>query len=183
MPGWNATSEMIRLAAGDRRGYGMLPAYDELMLQPDTLPPSTAPPKTPVVLYDGKCRICDRESRRLVDAIADDDDAAERTGRTRRLVRMDFQAPGVLEQFPGITHEQCMQAMVLVDADGLVYSGAEAVARALAIRSRIGRLALLYYIPGVRQLCDRLYRWIAERRYRLSGCPDGACDLHRTDNR
>jgi predicted DCC family thiol-disulfide oxidoreductase YuxK len=154
--------------------------YHAAMTSTDPLPSSTTPPPTPVILYDGNCRICERESRRLIGSDADRDGTSGDDG-SPRLTRLNFHEPGVLDRFPGITHDQCMQAMVLIDARGRVYHAAEAVARALAIRSIIGRVALLYYIPGVRQLCDRMYRWIAERRYRLSGCPDGACDLHRTD--
>jgi len=33
----------------------------------------------------------------------------------------------------------------------------------------LGWLAYAYYLPGLRQLCDGLYRWIAARRYRIMG--------------
>jgi predicted DCC family thiol-disulfide oxidoreductase YuxK len=92
---------------------------------------------------------------------------------------LSFQDPGVLERFPGITHERCMRAMILVDTDGRAFTGMEAAARA------VGGIALLYYVPIVRQLLDLIYWLIARNRYRLMGkqvqqgaCEGGTCALH-----
>jgi predicted DCC family thiol-disulfide oxidoreductase YuxK len=50
---------------------------------------------------------------------------------------------------------------------------------AVALRP-IGRVAYLYYLPGLRQLLDWIYRRVARNRYKLMGttCPDGTCALH-----
>jgi predicted DCC family thiol-disulfide oxidoreductase YuxK len=124
-----------------------------------------------VVLYDGHCRICTGGARRLA--------ALARPGAVE--IR-DFQDPGVLAALPQLTHEQCMQAMQLVTPDGRVFSGAEAVVRALASRSLVGIPARLYYLPGLRQLANAAYAWVARNRYGLSGapaCDDAGCALHR----
>jgi predicted DCC family thiol-disulfide oxidoreductase YuxK len=78
-----------------------------------------------------------------------------------------------------------MQAMHLVMPDGRVYRGFEAAVRAVATRPVIGRIAYLYYLPGLRQLCDLIYSFIAKYRYRLLGkavakgeCASGTCALH-----
>src|SRR6187399_1794073 len=123
-----------------------------------------------VVLYDGHCRICTGGARKLA-ALA----------RPGAIEMRDFQEPGVLAAFPQLTHEECMQAMQLVTPDGRVFAGAEAVVRALASRTIIGIPARLYYVPGLRQLADAAYAWIARNRYRLSGapaCDDAGCALH-----
>src|SRR5262245_5324045 len=93
----------------------------------------------PAILYDGHCRFCVAAVKKL----------------TRFLPRggyqaLDFQDPDVLPRFPGITHAQAMRAMIFVDARGRVFSGMEAAARAVSLRGA-GKLALLYYLPGVRQ--------------------------------
>ena len=93
----------------------------------------------------------------------------------------DFHGEGVLDAFPGVTREACMEAMQLVLSDGRVVHGAEAVARVLATRRIVGCVAWLYYVPGLRQLLDLVYAWIARRRYRISVraglCEDGVCHL------
>src|SRR5262245_219156 len=85
-----------------------------------------------------------------------------------------LQDPGVLERFPGVTRERAMKEMIYIDARGRVFGGAEAAVRALGLRA-VGRLAFLYYVPGLKQLFDLLYRAIANRRYKISGmtCDDG----------
>src|SRR5205807_1384518 len=100
------------------------------------------------------------------------------------VVAVDFQHPGVLDNFPGITHDACMQAMHLVTPDGRVFKGFEAIVRAIGTRRFLGGIAYLYYLPGLRQLCDRLYKFVASHRYQFWGnktqetCESGACALH-----
>jgi predicted DCC family thiol-disulfide oxidoreductase YuxK len=126
------------------------------------------------VLYDGHCKFCTAQSRNLV--------ALAKRGAVEAV---NFQAPGALEHFPGLTHDACMTAMHLIAPDGRVYRGFEAAVQAVATRPIFGRLAYLYYLPGLRQLLDRLYAYIAANRYRFWGkppsaddCPDGTCSLH-----
>src|SRR5262249_23580334 len=149
-----------------------------LMSAPSTQEPApprqTRPPGRYVVLYDGHCKLCTRGARKLV--------ALARPGAVEAA---SFQEPGVLERFPGLTHAACMQAMYLVAPDGRLFRGFEAAVRAVATRPILGVLAFLYYVPGLRQACDRLYGWIAANRYRLFGkvdpaeaCAGGTCALH-----
>jgi predicted DCC family thiol-disulfide oxidoreductase YuxK len=134
----------------------------------------TTPPGNYVLVYDGLCKFCTAGSRRFVGWM----------GRVE-TERLDFQQPGALDRFPGVTHDACMKAMQLVTPDGRVYQGAEAVARALATRRIVGRLAYIYYGPGLRQLLDWLYGRVAANRYRIMGkavaageCEGGTCALH-----
>jgi predicted DCC family thiol-disulfide oxidoreductase YuxK len=139
-----------------------------------TIQGHTTPPGRHVVFYDGHCKFCDAASRRLL-----------RLARRGAVERVDFQAPGALDAYPGLTHEACMRQMYLVTPDGRIYGGFEAAVRALATRPVLGLVAYLYYIPGLRQLLDLLYRLIAAHRYRLLGravaageCEGGTCALH-----
>jgi predicted DCC family thiol-disulfide oxidoreductase YuxK len=134
----------------------------------------TTPPGRTVVLYDGLCKFCQAGMKRLL-ALA----------KPGAIEPVDFQKPGALDRFPGLTHEACMKQMYLVTPAGKVYGGFEAAVRALATRPILGRLAFAYYLPGVRFLCDYLYATIARHRYRILGktvaagdCADGTCALH-----
>jgi len=137
-------------------------------------PLATTPPAggKPVALYDGHCRICTSQSHAL-----------ERRARGA-IVIVDFQREGALAAFPGLTHEACMKALHLVDARGRVHVGAAGVVQALrAGRPILGRLALVYYAPILRQLADLAYKLIARYRYKLFGkkkmvCTDDACAVH-----
>jgi predicted DCC family thiol-disulfide oxidoreductase YuxK len=139
------------------------------------LPQYTKPPDTNVVLYDGLCKFCTAQTGKLT--------ALARPGAVRLV---NFQEPGVLEQFPGLTHEACMQAMHLITPSGRIYRGFEAAVQALATRPLLGRIAYLYYyVPGIRWLCEAIYRQIAAHRYQIMGkaiaageCEGGTCALH-----
>jgi predicted DCC family thiol-disulfide oxidoreductase YuxK len=134
---------------------------------------TTAPGKY-VLVYDGLCKFCTAGVHRFV-----------RWMGPVEVELLDFQPPGALDRFPGLTHDACMQAMQLVTPNGRVYHGAEAAARAFATRRVVGRLAYLYYLPGLRQLLDWLYARVAANRYRIMGkavaageCEGGTCALH-----
>ena len=78
-----------------------------------------------------------------------------------------------------------MKQMYLVAPDGRLYAGFEAAVQAVATRRILGWIAYLYYVPGIRQLCDLVYRFLASHRYRLFGkiiavgeCESGMCAVH-----
>jgi predicted DCC family thiol-disulfide oxidoreductase YuxK len=126
------------------------------------------------VLYDGHCKFCTASARKLL-----------RLARPGAIELVDFQEPGVLARFPGLTYDDCMRQMYVVTPTGRAYGGFEAAVRAVATRPVLGGVAFLYYVPGLRQLCDAVYRWIAANRYRLlgktvaeGGCDGGTCALH-----
>jgi predicted DCC family thiol-disulfide oxidoreductase YuxK len=128
----------------------------------------TTPPGHDVILFDGHCRLCSAGARKL-------DRLLGSSGTELR----SFREEGGLAAFPGVAYERCEKAMQLVQADGRVVEGAEAIVRALG-RRVWGKLLYIYYVPGLRQLVDALYRVVARYRFRIAGraCPDGACSVH-----
>ena len=124
------------------------------------------------LLFDGNCRLCTEGSRRIL-----------RFARPGTVELLDFQQPGVLGRFPGLTHDECMREIKLVDAEGRVFGGLEAIVAVLATRRLLGAWAYLYYIPGLRRLFDLAYAWVARNRYRFMGrteCGSDACALHKS---
>ncbi len=132
-----------------------------------TLAPMDAP--QPVLIYDGRCRFCVREASRLARWV-------------RGGVRLEsFRDAGVIERYPGLTAAQCEQALQLIEPDGRIRSGAEAVARTLRLNPRIAPLTWVYYVPLLRSVFDRGYRIVARNRFRLRGevCTDETCGVHQ----
>lgn len=101
------------------------------------------------LLFDADCGFCQRTLTRF-----------------GRFLRSDVQ-PLPLQDWrsadPRLQPDQLRKAITLVLADGRVLTGAEAIARA------IGGIGRVYYAPGVRQLADRTYAWVARNRFRLPG--------------
>jgi len=123
-----------------------------------------------VLLFDGHCRLCTAGARKLA-----------RWARPGAVELASFQDPSVLGRFPDLTRDQCLQAMHLVEPDGHVFGGAEAVVAVLVTRGWLFAWTRLYYLPGLRWLADRAYRWVARNRYRLTGrapCDETGCVLH-----
>ena len=136
-----------------------------------TSPTHTAPPggRAWIALYDSHCRICTAGAERLA-----------RWGAPGSVELRSFQEPGVLDAFPGVTFEECMKRIVVVSPDGRLFAGAEGIARVAMTIRVLGVLAYAYYLPGIKQLAELVYRTIANNRYRLGGrtsC-DGACAIH-----
>jgi predicted DCC family thiol-disulfide oxidoreductase YuxK len=123
------------------------------------------------VLYDGQCRFCTSSAHSLRRWIGPD-----------HVVLADFQAPGVLDGYAGISRDACMKRMHVVMPNGRIFAGPEAFARMFATLRWIGWAAWVYYVPGLRQLANVVYDVIARYRYRLFGrtevCEDGTCHLH-----
>jgi predicted DCC family thiol-disulfide oxidoreductase YuxK len=118
----------------------------------------------PTLLYDGTCRFCVAQAKRL-----------------KRLSGASLQAEslyteGIRDRFPMLPlvgSDGKVGEIKFVDDRGRMSGGAEAIARALMTgRGPLAWGARLYFAPGLRQLSDVAYRAIAKRRYRLSGTCD-----------
>jgi predicted DCC family thiol-disulfide oxidoreductase YuxK len=109
----------------------------------------------PVLLYDGDCGFCTTCVRLL-----------ERTGPDAEIVA--WQLTNLAEL--GITEQQAADAVQWVQIDGTIRTGHEAIAAVLntagGIWKIIGRTTLL---PGITWVAAKLYRLVADNRYRLPG--------------
>jgi predicted DCC family thiol-disulfide oxidoreductase YuxK len=109
----------------------------------------------PVLVYDGDCAFCTGCARVL-----------ERIGPDAEIVA--WQLTDLAEL--GITEEQATDAVQLVQIDGPVHSGHEAIAAMLTsaggIWKVVGRFVLL---PGISWMAAKVYRLVADNRYRLPG--------------
>jgi len=109
----------------------------------------------PILVYDGDCAFCSRCARIL-----------ERIGPDAEIVAGQFTDLAEL----GITEEQATDAVQWVQIDGTVRSGHEAIAATLNTAGRIwniiGRMVLL---PGISWMAAKIYRLVADNRYRLPG--------------
>lgn len=68
-----------------------------------------------------------------------------------------------------MTVAECERAAWAVAPDGAKYRGAGAVEMALAVALGTTLPYRFYILPGIRQIQDRVYAWVAEHRGRLPG--------------
>ncbi len=137
-----------------------------------TLPDPDDYPAADVVIYDGECNFCRSQVARLR--------ALDCCGN--RLSFLSLHDPRVAECCPNLSHEQLMEQMYVVNTDGQLFGGSDAV------RYLSRRLPLLWpampvlHLPGTAGLWRWAYHQVAKRRYKISGrsqdCQDGACSVH-----
>jgi predicted DCC family thiol-disulfide oxidoreductase YuxK len=118
-------------------------------------PPEAGWPQAPLLIFDGECGFCRRWITRWRSMTGDLIDYAP------------YQEVG--EQFPKISQQEFVNAVQLVDTDGQIFSGAEAVFRALAQVPGKGRSLWCYrHVPGFAPVSRAVYRFVAGHRYGLS---------------
>ena len=88
--------------------------------------------------------------------------------RHRRVTTVPFQRPGLPESV-GLTYARCEETVWAVTPDGAAYGQAGGVNLILAILLGAPLPLWLYAMPGMRQVQERAYRWVAANRHRFSG--------------
>ena len=70
----------------------------------------------------------------------------------------------------GLSVDDVLSKAWYVSADSSHLSGgAEAINDTIRHVWYLRPISYLYYLPGMRQLQDRIYQWIADNRYKLPG--------------
>jgi lipase maturation factor 1 len=112
-----------------------------------------SPRAKPLMIYDGGCNFCKFWIIRWQRATA---------GRVDFLASQDER---VAREFPRLPRENFEQSVQFIETDGRVYSGAEAVFRALTY-SRFWGWCFGFYrdLPGVKPVTEGAYRFVARRR-------------------
>jgi len=109
------------------------------------------PPPKPLLTWDGECHFCRRWVERL----------DETTGGAVDYI--PFQQIG--DRFGEIPLPEFERAATLIESDGAVYSGAQAVFRALRFRSSRKWLSWSYeHVPGFGLISEALYKVISRNR-------------------
>ena len=120
------------------------------------MPPNDAAIR-PVIVYDGACPFCRKQVARI-----------RRRDRNGVFEFVPKQTPGLTVRFPRLAEGDFNTGMRLIDPDGTIHVGADAVYE-IARRLPLSRwVAPLYRVPPIRWAARRFYGWIAANRYRFS---------------
>lgn len=142
----------------------------QLSAEPSALPRPDERPGADVVIFDGDCRICTAQIRRL-----------SRFDGGGRLAYLSLHDPEVAERYPDLTHEALMADMYVIDRQGNRHRGAAAIRHLSSRLPALWWLAPALYFPGSLAVWQRLYRMFAKRRYRfgrMESCENGSCRWH-----
>ncbi|MEV5025841.1 thiol-disulfide oxidoreductase DCC family protein [Paenibacillus sp. LPE1-1-1.1] len=129
------------------------------------------------VIYDGHCNLCLASVARLRELHSKADlqfiqiQQLEAVKDTARLIphidRFDF----------GALYEK----MHVADERGQLFAGADGVVRILRTVRGFRWLSAFYRIPGMNRIADRIYRFIANRRYEWFGSTEQSCSIDGCD--
>jgi predicted DCC family thiol-disulfide oxidoreductase YuxK len=112
-----------------------------------------SPPAKPLMVFDGDCHFCSFWIRRW----------KQSTGDTVEYV--PFQSPLVAAKFPELPRERFEESVQLIEPNGAVYGGAQAVFRSLAVHPRHRFWLRLYEkVPGFAPLTEWAYGLVARHR-------------------
>src|SRR2546423_13287269 len=115
---------------------------------PDQPPQVADPPDKPLLVYDGDCKFCQlwiERWRELTGGAVDHETFQQAAARFPEIRAADFQ-----------------RAIKLIESDGRVFSGAEAIYRSLGYGSRFSFGRWSYqHIPGFAAVSELAYAFIA----------------------
>jgi predicted DCC family thiol-disulfide oxidoreductase YuxK len=109
------------------------------------------------LIYDGTCPICSS----TLEWIAEN----EKEGSFEML---PCQSEALDRRFPDVTRDNCMKAMHLVLPNGKILSGEQVLPEIFKRLRRYRPVAVLFKLPGAKVMSRILYRWFADRRYRIA---------------
>lgn len=134
------------------------------------LPTIVERPSADVVIYDGHCRFCTQQVRKLA-----------RWDFRRQLAFISLHDEGIRLRYPDLTHEQLMEQMYVVTHTGERYAGAAAFRYLTRRLPPLWILAPFLHLPFSLRLWQWAYRQVAKRRYQLlktDACEGGVCEIH-----
>ena len=140
--------------------------------------------ETLYVVYDAECELCTGAVRQLT--------GVRGTRAELRFVPLqalenerEREAPdpsGLPESPARLDPDALRDKLHVVQADGAVFAGAEAIVRIMRELPGWRMLSGIYRVPGMKRAADAAYRYVARRRYDWfgkadEGCRSGACGL------
>lgn len=143
--------------------------------------------ETLIVLYDAECALCIRAIGQLADIRGARAELrfvplqALEAGAEDVRIRAHLDLPEPLKR---LEPDKIRSQMHVVQSDGVVFAGAEAVVRIMRELPGWRLMAWMYRVPGLKQAADAAYRYVARRRYDWfgkadEGCAGGSCALDR----
>jgi predicted DCC family thiol-disulfide oxidoreductase YuxK len=120
---------------------------------------------TGVLYFDGGCGMCTRARNLLMS-----------WNRTGDLQTEPYQRDGTAQRL-GISEDQMPESVWWLDSSGTVYAAAEAANAAVSAALGTQLPLRIYRLPGIRQLQEATYRWVATHRYKFPGTTP-YCESH-----
>ncbi len=110
-----------------------------------------------VIIYDGACPVCSGAVKWIGENEIENS-----------FEMLTCQSNNLAKDFPHLHRSECMKAMQLVLPNGTIIAGEQALPEILKRLRRYRFAALLFKLPGAGRASRIVYRWFADRRYRIA---------------
>lgn len=110
----------------------------------------------PTIIYDGECSFCQQQMDRI-----------RKWDREGAFACRPRQDETVEQDFPALKQQDFNSGIRLVEPDGTVYVGADAIYHMTRRMPRWRWLAWIYRVPGISFLAKHAYQWVAANRHRF----------------
>ncbi len=124
--------------------------------------------KQHIILYDGECPMCIFQMRVL-----------SWLDWFNQLALVPLADPRAQTLAPGIEREDLQEAIHCITCGGKIHRGARAIRFAGMRLPLLLPVALVFWVPGVIQIAELIYKWVSRNRLLLSrvfGCKE-ACAI------
>ncbi|WP_138752379.1 thiol-disulfide oxidoreductase DCC family protein [Paenibacillus sinopodophylli] len=129
------------------------------------------------VLYDGYCNLCLASVAKLKELPSRADLQFIQIQQLESVEDSVQLLPRSTKLDMAVLYEK----MHVVDDQGKLYAGADGVVRILRTVKGFRWLSAFYRIPGMSRIADRLYRYVANRRYEWFGSTEQSCSINGCD--
>ena len=113
--------------------------------------------KKTTLIYDASCPVCSKTVHWI-----------EKNEVKDSFLMLPCGSDSLNMQFPAVDRAACSQAIHLVLPDGTIVRGEKALPEIFKRLRRYRLMAILFRLPGAAIVSRILYRWFADRRYRVS---------------
>lgn len=134
--------------------------------------PSTRNKENLFVVYDGECNLCLATTAKLR-GLQSKANIHFISIQSIEQGKQSVKVPGI-EQ---VSYTSLYEKIHVADEQGMLFAGADGIIRIMHTLKGFWPIAVIYHIPGMKLLGDRLYRFIAKRRYDWFGKTELSCTV------
>jgi len=112
----------------------------------------------PTLIYDAHCQLCESTKNWI-----------RRWGKNREIRFLHFEDPQASALQPDLYDIDYLDAIRFIDGEVRSWKGADAVRHLLKILPFGRPIAWILLLPGMYQIAEKAYAWVARNRYWLFG--------------
>ena len=116
----------------------------------------------PCIIYDHKCTLCERFKLAL-----------KKIGVDKRYSFASIHEKSIYEQYPELKEDECHQVMHLIDVNGTIYKGPDAITHLISEFPGVSKFSWLIESDMGKKTLDYFYSMVNKcRGHLINKCPD-----------